>query len=455
VGGTFTAPDKIAVGLGESATCTITNDDDAPSLTLVKVVDNGLGQVSTAVATDWILSAAGPTGFSGQTGVTSGPSFDQGTYNLTESGPSGYLPSDWVCVGGSQDDGDTITVGLGEDATCTITNTAMGKAKIIKLTQSLPNDNTNPATQEWRFTLQDCGDDGCLKTDPIIGDVTSPPSEVPFGAFLVPVQYDPNQTYRLCEVMIPVGWTNTWKGDANDDGTPETAISFVPSVNDAPVVDPPGWSNVFDPQYAPPPEIFSNDERCVNFVVDTGATEVFEINNMFPGGEPRTIGYWKNWNSCTGGNQVLTAIKNGGETPTERLGSGNALLDDVLQSPGIKIGELTLIANDDVFDCDEGTQDALNILDKREITGKYKKKANDAAYSLAAQLLAAIANEAAGAGVCTEAGQAIVDAQQLLVDIGFDGTGNYLRPKHPRYTEALNLASTLDSYNNGTLCTTP
>jgi hypothetical protein len=343
----------------------------------------------------------------------------------------------------------------GDKVTCTITNVAKGKAKIIKLTQGSPNEDPNPATQDWLFTLQDCGVDGCQKDDDIIGNVTSPPSMVTFDADLVPVQYDPNQTYRLCEVQIMTGWTNTWMGDADDDGTPETLIPFVAAVNDDPVVNPPGWSRVFDPQYAPPPELFSNDERCVNFVVDAGQTEVFEINNEFPGGEPRTIGFWKNWNSCTGGNQVQTAVKNGGPTPVERLGSGNALLDDVLQSPGITIGLLTLVADDNVFACDPGTQQAVDLLDKRDIVDG-KKKASDPAYGLAAQLLAAIANDSAGAGVCTEAGQAIIDGQNLLVDIAFNGTGDYFKGKKPingrTGEEANTLAGILDSYNNGTLC---
>jgi hypothetical protein len=279
---------------------------------------------------------------------------------------------------------------------------------------------------------------------------------VAFDADLVPYQLVPEQVYRLCEVAIPAAWTNTWMGDADDDGTPETLIPFVPAVNDDAVAVPPGWSNVFDPMYEPPPAIYSNDERCINFVADAGQTEVFEINNEFPGGEPRTIGYWKNWDSCSGGGQVDTAIENGGETPAERLGSGNALLDDVLQAPGITVGLLNMIADDDVFDCDQGTQDAVNILDKRDIASG-KKKANDAAYGLAAQLLAAIANDSAGAGVCPEAGQAIIDGQLLLEGIDFDGMGNYFARKTNVINgftkqEANELAGILDSYNNGTLC---
>ena len=53
--------------------------------------------------------------------VSSGRSFDSGSYNLSEAGPAGYAASDWVCTGG-QSDGDTVSVGLDDDITCTITN---------------------------------------------------------------------------------------------------------------------------------------------------------------------------------------------------------------------------------------------------------------------------------------------------------------------------------------------
>ena len=58
--------------------------------------------------------------------------------------------------------------------------------------------------------------------------------------------------------------------------------------------------------------------RCFDFGEGTGyplvpgETFVFGALNAFPGGEPRTIGYWKNWNYCTGGNQPITAWENGG-----------------------------------------------------------------------------------------------------------------------------------------------
>ncbi|MDH3843220.1 MAG: hypothetical protein OES69_04735, partial [Myxococcales bacterium] len=68
-----------------------------------------------------------------------------------------------------------------------------------------------------------------------------------------------------------------------------------------------------------------------------------------------------------------------------------------------------------------------------------------------------IANDTAGAGVCPEAGQAVIDGQMLLVDIGFTGTGDYFSKGTTEINsrtkqEANELAGILDSYNNGTLC---
>ena len=209
-------------------------------------------------------------------------------------------------------------------------------------------------------------------------------------------------------------------------------------VNDDPVVNPPGYSNVFDPNYVPLPDTFVNDTRCVNFVVLPGETEVFSIDNQFPGGEPRTIGYWKNWNTCTGGNQTETAAELGGPD------AGVYILDDILNDPGITIGLLTL-GGDDCLD-------AVSLLDKRDIQSG-RKRANDAAYGLAAQLLAAVVNLSAGAETCPEVQTAVQDGQALLEAIEFYGTGRYLRPKDALYGDANTLASTLDAYNNGALCT--
>jgi uncharacterized repeat protein (TIGR01451 family) len=104
---------------GQTYTCTITNNDNKPTLTLLKTVTNDNGGTQNASA--WSLTATGPTSLSGSTPVTSGSNFKAGTYTLGETGPAGYTAGAWSCQGGTQN-GNTITLELGENATCTINN---------------------------------------------------------------------------------------------------------------------------------------------------------------------------------------------------------------------------------------------------------------------------------------------------------------------------------------------
>ncbi len=132
---------SVTLALADNKTCTITNNDITPTLTLVKEVSNNNG--GTALPSAWTLTATGPTGFSGSGPlVSNGASFDAGTYNLSESNFGGYTASDWVCVGGTQNDGDTVTVGLGQSAVCTITNDDI--APTLTVTKIVLNPFGNP-----------------------------------------------------------------------------------------------------------------------------------------------------------------------------------------------------------------------------------------------------------------------------------------------------------------------
>jgi hypothetical protein len=146
-----------------------------------------------------------------------------------------------------------------------------------------------------------------------------------------------------------------------------------------------------------------------------------------PGGDPRTIGYWQAWSSCSKGN-----------------GNQDPVLDETLASfagGGVLIGDLF------VDTCAE----AQALLKKSDVESG-DNRASDAAYGLAAQLMAAMLNVQNDATMCSDATEAIEDAQELLADIDFDGTGGFLKTNSSDRTEALELASTLDEYNNGILC---
>ena len=223
----------------------------------------------------------------------------------------------------------------------------------------------------------------------------------------------PGNTYTLCELNAQGTWVNTWYQDGQE-------VEY------------------YNPNYDPNLPINDQDNsiRCVDFSVESNQTVHFEVHNDYlTGGEPRTIGYWKNWTTCDGnGNQHIAAAENGG------FAEGFWLLDDVL---AITLGETEFAT------CEE----AVSILDKRDVqTGK--KRAGDAAYGLASQLMAAKANYAAGAEQCQAASDAIAAGDTLLSSIDFDGTGSDLKGKGAKDNaqEAHNIAGTLDDYNNDMLC---
>ena len=129
---------SITLANGDNATCTITNDDNAPHLTLVKHVVNDNG--GTKTITDFPLTATGPAtiaGVSGNASVTNAV-VSAGSYHLTEVNQAGYTASAWTCTGGTQLN-SSITLALGESATCEITNDDV--APKLKLVKTVINDN--------------------------------------------------------------------------------------------------------------------------------------------------------------------------------------------------------------------------------------------------------------------------------------------------------------------------
>ena len=149
---TMTDANHVVVPFGGDITCRINNNDNTPSLTLVKTVINHDG--GTAVPSNWTLTATGPTGFSGAgPTVNNGASFDAGTYTLSESGLNGYSAGDWICVknGGNPVTRSSISLALGDAATCTITNDDI--TPTLKLVKSVTKDNGgNETPGDWDLT---------------------------------------------------------------------------------------------------------------------------------------------------------------------------------------------------------------------------------------------------------------------------------------------------------------
>ena len=175
-----------------------------------------------------------------------------------------------------------------------------------------------------------------------------------------------------------------------------------------------------------------DDRVCADFTVAAGQTVAITVDNTPPpGGQPLTIGYWKNHSSCKKSN-----------------GNQAAVLDQTLAKAdpaGTQVGDLVLHGT--TADCTK----AVNILNKTTIDGK-TKKASDPLFNMAAQLLAAKLNVTAGAGTCPAAITAINDGQALLAKYHWNGLtyGPALTAADKVLAGQLNTK--LDQYNNGLLC---
>ncbi len=366
------------------------------------VTNTGNVTLTNVTVTDPLITVNGGPLASLAPGASDSTTFSA-TYTVTQVDvESGDLYNEATAVGTAPSGSNVTTVTDNDDENVPIPS---GTITLRKLT-----DGAFDPSKTWNFTLEGPGVSASDST-------TSTNNLLTFGA----PSLSTGVTYTVCETGIPAGWTSIWRADIDGDGTAEII----------PVYNP-------DATNEPPQDLGT---RCYDFTVDDNETLAFTVDNRFPGGDPRTIGYWKNWNTCSGGNQADVAAANGG--PAE----GWYLLDDILNSPGITLGDYMLSAGD--------CTSAVRILNKSDVKNG-KKRARDAAYELASQLLAAKLNHAAGAETCSAVQDAILAGDNLLSAIGFDGSGSYLEPKHKNKADqrqaALNLADTLDRYNNGELC---
>ncbi len=226
----------ITLAEGHNVTCTINNDDNAAHLTLVKTVTNDNG--GTAKATDWTLTAAGPTPITGTTGSTTvtKATVDAGTYTLSEGGgPTGYTPSDWDC-GNATIDGSTVTVPTGADVTCTLNNN--DQAAKLTLVKTVTNDNGGTAkATDWTLTAA-----GPTPITGTTGSTTVTKATVDAGTYTLsegggPTGYTPsdwdcgNATIDGSTVTVPTGADVTCTLNNNDQAAKLTLVKTVTNDN--------------------------------------------------------------------------------------------------------------------------------------------------------------------------------------------------------------------------------
>jgi hypothetical protein len=486
----FSANCSGSIANGETKTCTVTNNDQAAYLIVIKNVVNDNG--GTATAANFTLDSGGandsPDNFPGAAAPGIKVTLNAGAYNVTETGPSGYAASFSADCTGS--------IANGQTKTCTVTNNDISPTlRVIK--------DVVPDTDGGLFNLRI---DGITAgTGANVGEGGST-GFVPVNAGNHTVSETAGTNTTLSDYVSVIGGdcaangsvslalaqnktctiTNTKKGMAKviktvNGGVPTGSHAFtfqlrqgatmvangtilesaVANAGNGGILNfttklvpgqtyqmceiiMPGWLSTlgtFVPSSFMPPDGVAvnpnvdNSTVCGNFTVSAGELKVFTIDNTPPpGGRALTIGFWKNWSGvCTGGSQKDTL---GATLASFPIAAGQT-------TRGVFIGKLYV---------DNTCLEAVPILDKREIGANGKKQASDPAYNLAAQLLAAKLNLQAGAGVCPPVLTAINQAQALLTSINFTGTGTYLKKMSAAQAALANcLATWIDDYNNNRL----
>lgn len=218
--------------------------------------------------------------------------------------------------------------------------------------------------------------------------------------------------------LVPAGWALVASGDGYDTGC---------------------WDDQSNSSVDLASGVATIDLGAGEFVVCTfvlqEVVEVPPVGDPTSSWTPRGLGYWKNSGKCLKSQGQLTGIADEDQVRTleSQLLGGSAVYP---------VGSITGMT----------CQEAARLLGKMDLGGTIK--ANDAAYNLAAHLLAAKLNKAAGAVVPPCVANDMATAQNLLVQLGFDGMGDYLGPSttmRALRTTALRLGGTLGSYNGAAL----
>jgi invasion protein IalB len=135
-GGDCAADGSVTLEEGDNKTCTITNDDIAPTLTLEKTVVNNDGGMADEDDFQAYIDGSTVDWDAPQT-------LDAGPYTVSEAGEFGYAAGDW---GGDCDANGNVTLEPGDNKTCTITNDDI--APTLTLEKTVVNDDGGTADED-------------------------------------------------------------------------------------------------------------------------------------------------------------------------------------------------------------------------------------------------------------------------------------------------------------------
>ena len=330
--------------------------------------------------------ATGPTNAAGQCTVI---------VNSVVPGQSTVNASATVVVGG-------VSIGVATNGygAFQISNVKVWIASYVRLTKNV--NGAPPTASDPVFTFQLWTGLSATTAGTLL-ETKSTSAAAGGNVLLFTTALVPGGAYQMCELVLP-----DYTPDFNGFG------SFNPGGNN------PGYI-------------------CFDFTAPATSGTILDItvNNIHESGLALTIGFWKNWASCSNS-------KGKGQDPT---------LDRTLQlfePTGFLVGDY--LSHDTNPNPDVATNCAAirNLLDKTAINGG-KKMASDPLFNMAAQYVAYKLNVQNGATACAAVGDA---AQALLAAHDFNGlTHTALTAEQAAYANALN--ELLDTYNNTNGCGVP
>jgi LPXTG-motif cell wall-anchored protein len=182
-GGDCSQNGTVTLAAAETKTCTLVNQDQSPTIRVVKVVNNSESNGGSAVVADFPLFVDGGP-------VTSGDvnPFAVGTHTVSETNKDGYEGT----IGGDCAANGTVTLAFGDNKTCVITND--DQSATLEVIKVVVNDNGGTAeVADFPLTV-----DGDSVTS---GDV----NEVSVGS------------HTVAETNLD-GYVATFSGDCNAQG---------------------------------------------------------------------------------------------------------------------------------------------------------------------------------------------------------------------------------------------